>query len=129
MNQTVAAIFSSARRLEERPSEEPVPFLDVSALRQAQRDLGGVLSRSDLSPQERLLAYFAMHFIDDVFYNLTGDIPADENMAAVQVQFFKGVADSLGRLADSLEHGAHDRCISICDEMIRDLLQTIDKFE
>ncbi len=50
----------------------------------------------------KFLCFFLESFIDDVFYNLTGDFPHGESSYEIRVNIFKEIGKGLQGLADKI---------------------------
>lgn len=98
-------ILKRVERLREEPSDEGVPFVDASPLRTMQRGLEKLLLEQQLDEEERVIAYVLRCLVDDIFYNLTGDVPADDEISKAQVQFLRQVTRRCETIRLDLERG------------------------
>jgi len=70
---------------------------------------------------ERFVAFFLNMFVDDVLYNLAGDIPYDKRwgseLDSTRKALMDGIADQLMRLIDGLTRADSLRVYDACVEM------------
>lgn len=68
------------------------------------RELQGNLSNlKDTDLQTKFLSYFLFLFIDDLYYNLSGDFPYHEKTNQIINDIFKGIGNHLIELSKSID--------------------------
>ena len=85
----------------------------------------------DLLPQCReaeikFFVFFLSNFLDDIFYNLTGDVPYSRQLDRERGEFFRGIASRLMEMAEELEAANYARCHEICVSLVKVYLDTIE---
>lgn len=74
----------------------------------------------------KFFVFFMSNFIDDVFYNLTGDIPYYPGLDRERGELFRGIASRLMEMAEALEAANYARCHEICVSLVKVYLDTIE---
>lgn len=77
------------------------------------------------SGKDRFVLFFLSAFLEDVFYNLSGDVPYDPDSDQCKRRFFINLADGLERLGRALTEGDADNCSRSCEDMVASYLDTI----
>lgn len=85
-------------------------------------------SAQRLNQQTDFLCYFVSNFIDDVFYNLTGDFPYYKESHDIIGNMFKGFGNALSLLGDSLKNDA-PACNLPYESLIKIYLDGLEKIQ
>jgi hypothetical protein len=101
-----------------------IPEVTIAPLRrlqgQCERYLG--VARSG---QDRFLLFFLSVFLEDVFYNLSGDVPYNQDSDRRKRRFFGDLAKELERLGVALSTGGANQGGQGCQRMVASYLDTI----
>lgn len=106
--------------------------LDVSLLKRLRAvELEPYLSKK-WQPKDRFLAFFLIIFLDDVFYNMVGDFPYDdetygEKADEIRVYFFTDVARYLSAIGQALYSSDSDAINEILVSLVTSYLDKIDE--
>lgn len=101
LDQLLQQLRVTGRKLTE---ESPVRFL-----RPFQRQLDDF---QDIFQERHIkfLCFFMSSFIGDVFYNLAGDVPPDEDVHQARSEVLTRMGKALIALAENIESKAYDKC-------------------
>lgn len=108
--QTVKQMKEVGRRLAESPAE-------TGGLRSLQIGLRALLCTVTDS-QSRFSWFFLCVFIDDIFYNLSGDIPYVAKADEVRSSFLQAYGGKLVELSAALDDRNHGRCCEVYAAMV-----------
>ncbi|MEA2097605.1 MAG: hypothetical protein U9P70_00815 [Patescibacteria group bacterium] len=92
-------------------------------LRRLQSELNAG-QRSNLKSD--FICYFLSTFIDDVFYNLSGDFPYNKKHHEIISNIFKGIGKALSLLAESITDDKLD-CSPAYESMVNSYLDGLDR--
>ena len=120
-------VLDALETLHEEPSDEGVPFIDASPLRTMQRDLEVLLLNGRLQEQEWAIAYALYCLIDDVFYNMSGDVPTDNEASEVHVDFLRRFILYCKDLQGGLEQQDYSESVLRLSELVKDFFNTVNQ--
>ncbi|MGD0707408.1 MAG: hypothetical protein ABSA51_03030 [Anaerolineaceae bacterium] len=80
----------------------------------------------DNHPQRRFCWFFLNVFLEDVFYNLSGDIPYVSNVDNARIEFLKALGSNLMKFSESLNDQNFHGCFATFEEMVGSYLDTIN---
>jgi hypothetical protein len=118
LEQLLQQLRVTGRKLTE---ESPVRFL-----RPFQRQLDGV-QHILREPHIKFLCFFMSSFIGDVFYNLAGDVPPDEDIYQARSEVLTRMGKALIALAENIESEAYDKCYDCYVDLVNFYISKIEK--
>jgi hypothetical protein len=75
----------------------------------------------------RFLSYFMSEYIDDVYFNLVGDVGYSEAADSYRHDFLKDVGSLLVQLGESVNSGQRHRCYEVCEKLAISYLDVIER--
>ncbi len=99
----------------------PAQTISLRPLNRLQRRLRSIDLKEGTS-EDLFLSFFLETFIQDVFFNLTGDMRYSVVAETEKQQVFRNVIDRISRLADVLE-APSEKKIAACGELVNVYLQ------
>ena len=124
---SLARIIGGATKLPETELGEDIPYVDASPLRSTQRQLGVLLQGGKLDGQAVVIAYLVYSFLDDVFYNITGDIPTSADTSRAQVEFFRSIARTFAELEAAMMAADVENSLVIVSRLVLQFYSTMER--
>lgn len=98
---------------------------EATPLIQAQEMLEDLLPECR-EAEVKFFVFFLSNYLDDVFYNLTGDVPYSKDLDRERGEFFRKIAPRLLEMTEALEVKKYMRCHEICVDLVKVYLDTIE---
>lgn len=93
-------IHETAQNISSQLTENKHP--NVISLKELGRHCSERLFESK-NEKEQFICFYISRFIEDVFYNLSGDTPYDEGLQKVRLSFYANLTKTMEHLADSIK--------------------------
>jgi hypothetical protein len=108
---------------------ESVPFIDASALRKEQKSLLDLLFQGDYKHPEKTIAFILYHLIEDIFYNLSGDVHVNDEISRIQVDYLKKFTEKCKEIQQELDMGKYESVYLVLESMISDFFSSIKEID
>jgi hypothetical protein len=122
-------ILRSMDSLKEEESDEGVPFIDASALREEQKSLLDLLFQEDDKYSDKTIGFVLYHLIEDIFYNLSGDVQVNDEISKIQVDYLKRFTENCRELRQAIDMGKPESVNFVLQSMISDFFSSIKKID
>jgi hypothetical protein len=110
--------------IEEMTAGSESGSISLSPLKRLQRRLENSQS-VDLSEENRFLVFFLAIFIQDVFYNLAGDVPYSENSEQEKQKFYSKLVGDLEQLSDAINQADSSKKLNTCMQLVNNYLDGV----
>lgn len=123
-----AEIAGAAQAMLAGPRGEDGRLLEVSIapLRGLQEQAERYLQIATI-PRTRFLFFFLSAFLQDVFYNLAGDVPYQEESQRRRQEFFLALPESLRKFSVAIAADSTGDAIVSCQQMVSEYLDTVTR--
>jgi len=111
--------------LNEQDYGESVPFIDASPVREMQKKLLDYLYHNAENESHKIAAYVIYHIIENVFYNLSGDVLVNDDISKAQYDYLKKFTEKCERIRRSLQSHDTHAVNKELEEMIMGFFQTV----
>ena len=98
--------------------------IPLSPLKRLQRKLENTLS-VNLDRDDSFFVFFLATFIQDVFYNLAGDVPYSERSEKEKQRVYRELASDLGQFAEVMEEGEPRKVLHACMQLVSTYLNGV----
>lgn len=98
--------------------------IPLSPLKGLQRKLENALN-VNLGEEDLFFVFFLATFIQDVFYNLAGDVPYSERSEQEKQKVYSELASDLGQFAEAMEQGEPSKKLHSCMQLVNTYLNGV----
>ena len=120
------AAAAEAMVVGEAPTDAELPEVSIAPLRRLHEQAERYLRVADAANTQFLL-FFLSSFLQDIFYNLSGDVPYEAESRRYQQKFFVDLAKNLADFSSAIADRDSARSLDVCEQMISSYLQTVTR--
>lgn len=85
--------------------------------------------RNTNQPQLNFLSFFLFNFIDDIYFNLSGDFPYTEQSKQIIDEFYRLIGNHLIKLGQEFDQLEYKPLFNIYTEMVGSYYDTLNQLE
>lgn len=118
-------ILGLCASLDEQECGESVPFVDASPLREMQKKILSYIVNDSNQKIEKIAAYVIYHVIEDIFYNLSGDVLINPAISKAQYDYLNQFTNKCQNIRIGLGKNDLNAVYSGLEELIAGFFQTV----